>query len=200
MTLQRPSAAPQLPQSSHWGYLTALELSTPFSHAWGGLAVVGWGLMSPALGLEQEMPVCWGMWTLQDGREGMQSTLHRVLTSMSKWKGMGKEGASVPVFSTQSCSPQSFISSCLSSVDNNLLPPSLFSALQVSKRLMPLGHQEQRICTVTIHSLARGVFSFPKPCSLGWQRGVALGMSQVPKPCPRLRAQGRQTDKTHRTA
>lgn len=44
--------------------------------------MVGWGLMSPDLRLEQEMPVCWGMWALQD-------TLHRVLTSMSRWKEMG---------------------------------------------------------------------------------------------------------------
>lgn len=63
------------PQSSLQGYLTALELSSSFFHAWGGLA-------SPTLGLEQEMPVCWGVWALQDGREE---------TSMSKWKGMGKE-------------------------------------------------------------------------------------------------------------
>lgn len=106
---------------------------------------MGWGLMCPGLGLEQEMPDCWGMWALQDGQERMQSTLH------SQMEGNGQRRASLPAFSIQSCSPQEFISICLFSAGNNLLPLSPFSALQVSRGLRPHGHQEQRTSTVTVH-------------------------------------------------
>lgn len=91
------------------------------------------------------------MWALRDGREGMWSTLRRTLTSMSKWKGMGKEEPQFQLFPPSPAPHNNLFLFAFSSGGNNLLPPSLFSALQVSRGPRPHGHQEQRTCMVTIH-------------------------------------------------